>query len=186
MANLVFAPTFRLCGRGQREFQIADLQGILVIAQGRVIRRRWNAEAGRQPRIHQARPLQFLEARKVAQRLQAELRQEGFRSTECQRPARRLQASAWQASLGRAARWRRTTVLPEAAIPRAALVDPQHAPRHRLCVFPPGLPWRGLLLPLTRPANPARSSGRMLVAADAFENTAARTPPSCAAPPRLP
>src|SRR2546421_11663061 len=42
-ANLVFAPTFRLCGWGQREFQIADLQRLLVIAQGRVIRRRWDA-----------------------------------------------------------------------------------------------------------------------------------------------
>ena len=32
--NLVFAPAFRLRGRRQREFQIADLQGIFVIAQG--------------------------------------------------------------------------------------------------------------------------------------------------------
>jgi hypothetical protein len=31
-ANLVFAPAFRFRGRRQREFQIANLQGILVVA----------------------------------------------------------------------------------------------------------------------------------------------------------
>src|SRR3979411_56385 len=97
-----------------------------------------------------------------------------------------LQASALRAWPDRAARWRRTTALPTAAILRAAPPDLQSAPRHRLCVFPPGLPWHGLLLPLTRPADPARSSRRILVAADAFENTAVQTPLSGATPPRLP
>src|ERR1700723_2208849 len=86
----------------------------------------------------------------------------------------------------RAARWKQTTALPAAAVPPAALPDLQSAPRHRLCVFPPGLPWLGLLLPLTRPADPARSSRRILVAADAFENTAERTAPAEAVRPRLP
>src|SRR5229473_5665457 len=63
---------------------------------------------------------------------------------------RRRRASAWRARPDRAARSRRTATLPTAAIPRAALADPLNPPRHRRCVFPPGLPWHGLLLPLTR------------------------------------
>src|ERR1700752_3184772 len=35
-----------------------------------------------------------------------------------------------------------TTTPPAIAIPRVALANSRSAPRHRLCVFLPGLPWR--------------------------------------------
>jgi hypothetical protein len=92
--ELASVSAFRLDRRRQRQFQVADLERILVIAQRRVIRRRRNAEARRQPRIQQARSLQFLQARQIAERLQAELRQEGFRGSEGQRTSRRLAAAA--------------------------------------------------------------------------------------------
>src|SRR5260370_1819911 len=73
---------------------------------------------------------------------------------------RRRRAPAGQARPDRAARSRRTATLPTAAIPRAALADPLNPPRHRRCVFPPGLPWHGLLLPLTRFHSPRRQIRR--------------------------
>src|ERR1700722_135020 len=79
----------------------------------------------------------------------------------------------------------RTAGLPTAAILRAALADPADPPRHWFCAFPPGSPWLDLLVSLTEPALPAQSSRRKLVAADAFENTAAQTPLSGATRPRL-
>src|ERR1700712_2106137 len=98
-------------------------------------------------------------------------------------------ACAGPAPPDRRARRRRTTALPAAAIPPAGLQarswNRRNVPRHLPCAFPRGSPWLGLLLPLTRPRGPERTSPRML-AADAYENTAARTPLSGSVPSRLP
>src|SRR6476659_10172168 len=76
-----------------------------------------------------------------------------------------------------------TAALPEAAIPRAVLADRPDAPRVLPCAFPPDLPWLGLLLPLTQPKAPVRQHRRL--AANAYGNTAARTPASGSVPSRL-
>src|SRR6266851_836048 len=71
------ALALRLHPRRQRQFQIAGFQRLLVVPKFGVVRGRRNGKTGRQPRIQQSRAFQFLQPRQVAQRLQAELRQEG-------------------------------------------------------------------------------------------------------------
>src|SRR3954465_6688536 len=80
--DLTAAVFFRLHSGRKRQFQIADFKGILVIAQRRIVRRRGNAEARWQPRVQQSRPFQLFETRQIAERLEAELRQESFGGTE--------------------------------------------------------------------------------------------------------
>src|SRR5690242_12968288 len=70
------AIAFRLDTRRQGQFQIAGLERILVFAQRRIVRGRRNGEAGRQARIQQARAPELVETRQIAERLEAELRQE--------------------------------------------------------------------------------------------------------------
>src|SRR5271167_3804337 len=82
--RLLAVLVFRLDRRRQRQFQVANLERILVLAQGRVVGRRGNAETGRQAGIQEPSALQFLQARQVAQRLQGELRQESFRGSKGQ------------------------------------------------------------------------------------------------------
>src|SRR5271166_3388163 len=60
--NLAFVPAlvFRLHGWRERQIEIADLKGILVLAKRGIVGGRGNTEAARQARIHQSRALQFL------------------------------------------------------------------------------------------------------------------------------
>src|SRR5436190_502945 len=92
--ELVSSVLFGLGSRRQQQFQcVAGLQGLLVLAQRRVVGRRRHVEAGRQPRVQETRASELIETRQIGELLQAELRQEGVRGAERQRRARRLAAA---------------------------------------------------------------------------------------------
>src|ERR1043165_4502026 len=63
------------CREGQGE--IAGLERVLVRREGRIVRRRRDVEARRQPAVEQARRLQFLETRQVGDAVEAEMVEEG-------------------------------------------------------------------------------------------------------------
>src|SRR5579859_3715613 len=94
LAFALVAAAFGLDVRRQRQFQVAGLERILVLAKRRIVRRSRYGETGRQARVQQACALQLIEARKVAEHFQAELRQERLGGPKRQRPARRLPPSA--------------------------------------------------------------------------------------------
>src|SRR5580704_7264293 len=60
-------------GRNEAEVEIARFERVFVVAQGRIVRRHRNAEAGGQRRLDQAGALEFVEAGQVVERLQPEM-----------------------------------------------------------------------------------------------------------------
>src|SRR5262245_32313616 len=62
--------------RRETDIEIARLERVLVLAQRRIVGRRRHRKSRRQAVVEQARALQFLEARQIAQRFQTEVRQE--------------------------------------------------------------------------------------------------------------
>src|SRR5262249_33203523 len=76
--------------RRQAKIEVARLERILVLAQGRIVRRHRHREARRQPAVEQARALQLVEARQIADRVEPEMREECLAGAIGHRPARRL------------------------------------------------------------------------------------------------
>src|SRR5258708_19717088 len=62
--------------RREAEIEIAGFQRVLVIVQGRIVRRHRHLEAGRQPPAEQARALEFLDPRQPAHRIDPHMRHE--------------------------------------------------------------------------------------------------------------
>src|SRR5712672_835610 len=78
--------------RRQAKVEVAGFQRVFVRAQCRIVGRLRHAKVCRQGSVEQAGTLKVVEARKVAERFQAEMAEEIPRRPVGQRPARRLAA----------------------------------------------------------------------------------------------
>src|SRR5207237_532187 len=76
------------------KIEVARLERVLVLAQGRVVRRHRHGETGRQPPVEQAGALELVEAGQIADRLEPEMRQKRLRRTEGERTPRGLATAA--------------------------------------------------------------------------------------------
>src|SRR5262249_32513025 len=83
-----------LAPRPQAKIEVARFEWILILAQSRIVRRQRHRELGRQAAVEQARALQLVEPRQVADRIEPEMRQERFGRAIGQRTAWRLAAAA--------------------------------------------------------------------------------------------
>src|SRR5687767_13690082 len=80
--------------RRKSKIEIARLQRVLVIAQGRVVRWNRDRETRRQPPIEQPGTFQLIEARQIAKRIEPEMRQESLARAVGHGAPWRLAASA--------------------------------------------------------------------------------------------
>ncbi len=122
-------PCGALRRRREPEIEIARLQRVLVVAQGRIVRRHRHREARRQPAVEQARALELVEPGQVADRVEPEMREEMPRW--CRRsPAGRAPCGARADGSSRSPAARRPSPW-RSVTPRMSSIS---AARHRLVI----------------------------------------------------